>query len=444
MSPSSHSSASPNSNAEWQARRQAAIPRGVSTMLPVFVARAENAELWDVEGKRYIDFASGIAVLNTGHLHPRVKAAAAAHLEKFTHTCFQINPYPEYVELAERLNTLAPGPTPKKTMFFNSGAEAVENAIKIARAHTRRNAVIAFTGGFHGRTMMAMALTGKVVPYKAGFGTLPGEVYHLPFPIAYHGVSAAQSLAALDALLHADLDPSQIAALIIEPVQGEGGFYIAPPEFLRALRELCDQHGIVLIIDEVQSGFARTGKLFAIEHAGIEPDLMTVAKSMGGGFPISGVIGKAEIMDAPLPGGLGGTYAGSPISCAAALAVLDVIADEQLCARANHVGALLRSLLQEMQADPRLQPVIGEIRGVGAMLAMELVEHGDAGTPNPALTKSLVQACATRGLVVLACGVRSNVIRFLMPLTIADELLAEGAGILRETLLELVTAAQRT
>ncbi len=441
MPQSTVSSDSPDKNADWQARRQAAIPRGVYTMLPVFVARAENSELWDVEGKRYIDFASGIAVLNTGHLHPRVKAAVAAQLEKFSHTCFQINPYPEYVQLAERLNDLAPGTTPKKTIFFNSGAEAVENAVKIARAHTRRNGVIAFSGGFHGRTMMAMSLTGKVLPYKAGFGTLPGEVYHLPYPVAYHGVSAEHTLAALDTLLHADLDPSQIAAMVIEPVQGEGGFYIAPPEFLQALRAICDQHGIVLIIDEVQSGFARTGKLFAIEHAGIEPDLMTVAKSMGGGFPISGVIGKAEIMDAPMPGGLGGTYAGSPIACAAALAVLDVIADEQLCARADHVGALLRGLLEDLRNDSRLQPLIGEIRGVGAMVAMELVHNGDATKPNAALTKLLVHACAQRGLVVLACGVRSNVIRFLMPLTISDELLREGIGILREAFIEQSTLA---
>ena len=441
MPQSTVSSDSPDTNADWQARRQAAIPRGVYTMLPVFVAKAENAELWDVEGRRYIDFASGIAVLNIGHMHPRVKAAVAAQLEKFSHTCFQINPYPEYVQLAERLNQLAPGPTPKKTIFFNSGAEAVENAVKIARAHTRRNGVIAFSGAFHGRTMMAMSLTGKVLPYKAGFGTLPGEVYHLPYPIAYHGVSVEHTLAALDTLLHADLDPSQIAAMVIEPVQGEGGFYIAPPEFLQALRAVCDQHGIVLIIDEVQSGFARTGKLFAIEHAGIEPDLMTVAKSMGGGFPISGVIGKAEIMDAPMPGGLGGTYAGSPISCAAALAVLDVIEDEQLCARADQVGNLLRSLLEEMRADPRLQPLIGEIRGVGAMVAMELVADGDAAKPSAALTKLLVHACAQRGLVVLACGVRSNVIRFLMPLTISDELLREGVGILREAFIEQGTLA---
>lgn len=427
-------------NAAWAARRQAAIPRGVSTLLPVYIARAENSEIWDVEGKRYIDFASGIAVLNTGHLHPRVKAAAAAQLERFSHSCFQINPYPEYVELAERLNALAPGTTPKKTIFFNSGAEAVENAIKIARAHTGRNAVVAFSGAFHGRTMMAMALTGKVVPYKAGFGTLPGEVYHLPFPIAYHGVSSEHSLAALDNLLHADLDPSQIAAMVIEPIQGEGGFYIAPTEFLRALRAICNQHGIVLIIDEVQTGFARTGRLFAIEHAGIEPDLMTVAKSMGGGFPISGVIGKAEIMDAPAPGGLGGTYAGAPISCAAALAVLDVIEEEQLCARADQIGSLLSSLLEALQAQPELAATIGEIRGVGAMVAMELVQNGDAAKPNAALTKSLVQTCAERGLVLLACGVRGNVIRFLMPLTISDELLREGIGILEAAMKDLLKA----
>lgn len=427
-----------NNNADWAARRLAAVPRGVSTLLPIYIERAENSELWDVEGKRHIDFASGIAVLNTGHLHPRVKAAAAAQLEKFSHTCFQINPYPEYIELAERLNALAPGPTAKKTIFFNSGAEAVENAVKIARSHTGRNGVIAFSGSFHGRTLMAMALTGKMVPYKTGFGTLPGEVYHLPFPIAYHGISVEQSLAALDNLLHADLDPKQIAALVIEPVQGEGGFYVAPPTFLQTLRAICDEHGIVLIIDEVQSGFARTGRMFAIEHAGIEPDLMTVAKSMGGGFPISGVIGKAAIMDAPAPGGLGGTYAGAPIACAAALAVLDVIEDEQLCARAEQLGALLRQLLQDLRSESALASVIGDIRGVGAMIAMELVHDGMADHANPALTKALVQSCAQRGLVLLSCGVRSNVIRFLMPLTISDALLREGVGILGAALRDLV------
>jgi 4-aminobutyrate aminotransferase / (S)-3-amino-2-methylpropionate transaminase / 5-aminovalerate transaminase len=317
----------------------------------VYVERARNAELWDVEGRRYIDFAGGIAVLNTGHLHPKVQAAVASQLERFSHTCLMITPYESAVELAEKLNRLAPGPTPKKAIFVTTGAEAVENSIKIARAHTGRSGVIAFGGGFHGRTFMAMALTGKVAPYKAGFGPFPGDVFHAPFPIAYHGVSVQQSLDALEHIFKYDIEPARVAAIIIEPVMGEGGFYIAPPEFLQALRRLCDQHGIVLVIDEIQTGFARTGKMFAIEHAGIEADLMTMAKSLAGGFPLAAVVGKANIMDAPGPGGLGGTYAGSPIACAAALAVLDVIEEERLCERAEQIGRTMVGTLREAAKD---------------------------------------------------------------------------------------------
>ncbi|MCB1605890.1 MAG: 4-aminobutyrate--2-oxoglutarate transaminase [Xanthomonadales bacterium] len=430
-----------HANAAWHQRRIDAVPRGVATLLEVYAERAQNAELWDVEGNRYIDFASGIAVLNTGHLHPRVKAAVNAQLHHFSHVCFQVTPYPAYIELAERLNELAPGPSKKKTIFLSTGAEAVENAVKIARAHTGRSGVIAFSGGFHGRTMMAMALTGKVVPYKAGFGPMSGQVYHLPFPIAYHGKGVEKATQALEDLFSADLDPDQIAAIIIEPVQGEGGFYVAPPEFLQALRELCDEHGIVMIADEVQSGFARTGKLFAMDHWGIEPDLMTTAKSLAGGFPLSAVTGKAEIMDAARPGGLGGTYAGSPVSCAAALAVLDVIEDECLCSRAEWLGALMRELLEQIQADPQTRNAIGEIRGLGAMVAMELVEDGDASRPAATLTKALVQACASKGLIILACGVRGNVIRFLAPLTISESEVREGLGILHQALVELLNPA---
>lgn len=439
--PDDHTTAH-GSNASWHQRRIDAVPRGVATLLEVFAERAENAQLWDVEGNRYIDFASGIAVLNTGHLHPRIKAAVTEQLEHFSHVCFQVTPYPAYVELAERLNELAPGPTPKKTIFLSTGAEAVENAVKIARAHTGRSGVIAFSGGFHGRTMMAMALTGKVVPYKAGFGPMSGRVYHLPFPIAYHGKGVEKATQALEDLFSADLDPDQIAAIIIEPVQGEGGFYVAPPEFLQALRDLCDEHGIVMIADEVQSGFARTGRMFAMEHSGIEPDLMTTAKSLAGGFPLSAVTGKAEIMDAARPGGLGGTYAGSPIGCAAALAVLEVIEDECLCSRADWLGALMRELLEEIQADPKTRKAIGDVRGIGAMVAMELVEDGDASRPAAPLTKALVHACAAKGLIILACGVRSNVIRFLAPLTISEAEVREGLRILRECLHELIAATE--
>jgi 4-aminobutyrate aminotransferase/(S)-3-amino-2-methylpropionate transaminase len=408
--------------------------------LPLFVARAENAELWDVEGRRYIDFAGGIAVLNTGHVHPRVKAAVAAQLEAFSHTCFMVTPYAVAVELAEKLNRLMPGAGAKKSIFVTTGAEAVENSIKIARAHTGRSAVIAFGGGFHGRTFMAMALTGKVAPYKAGFGPMPGDVYHAPFPIPYHGVDVEHSLEALERIFKYDVEPSRVAAIIVEPVQGEGGFYVAPPEFLQVLRRLCDQHGIVLVIDEIQSGFARTGRMFAIEHAGIEPDLMTLAKSLAGGFPLAAVVGKASIMDAPGPGGLGGTYAGSPIACAAGLAVLEVIEAENLCARATAIGASMTTALRALQKEIR---AIGEVRGLGAMIAMELVRNGDDHSPDADLTKALVKRAAEKGLVILSCGLYGNVIRFLVPLTASDEIIREGLEIVAESLRELTGTLTR-
>jgi 4-aminobutyrate aminotransferase/(S)-3-amino-2-methylpropionate transaminase len=391
-----------------------------------------------VEGRRYVDFASGIAVLNTGHRHPAVVKAIGAQLERLMHACFQITPYANYIELAERLNALAPGATPKKTMLFSTGAEAVENAVKIARYHTRRSGVIAFSGAFHGRTLAAMTLTGKVQPYKAGFGALLPSVFHVPYPLSYHGVSGADSLAAIEQLFKADVDPAQVAAIIIEPVQGEGGFYIAPPEFLRAVRELCDRHGIVLIIDEIQSGFGRTGRMFAIEYAGVEPDLMTVAKSIASGVPLSAVIGKAQIMDAPPPGGLGGTYAGSPLGCAAALAVLDVLATEKLAERSLRIGELLQSRLRALQLR---FPVIGEVRGLGAMVAMELVRNKDPAQPEADLTRALVQAAVRHGLVILSCGIYGNVIRFLAPLTITDALLNEGLDKLEAALAEVAASS---
>jgi 4-aminobutyrate aminotransferase/(S)-3-amino-2-methylpropionate transaminase len=428
-------------NSELQKRRVAAIPRGVSNSLAVFADRASNAELWDVEGKRYIDFASGIAVLNTGHIHPAVKDAIAAQLERFTHTCFQVTPYESYVALAERLNRLAPGASPKKTIFLSTGAEAVENAIKIARFHTKRSAVIAFTGGFHGRTLACISLTGKVLPYKAGFGPMLPEVFHLPFPMAYHGVTTEDSFSALEQLFKASVDPARVAAIIIEPVQGEGGFYIAPPEFLRRLRAVCDQHGIVLILDEIQSGFARTGRTFAHEHAGIEADLITVAKSLAGGVPLSAVIGKADIMDSPGPGGLGGTYAGSPLGCAAGLAVLDVLERERLNERADKLGAVMMTRLKTLQAR---FACVGEVRGIGMMIAMELVKNRKADAPDADLTKALVQAAGRRGLVILSCGVYSNVIRFLAPLTISEALLNEGLDLLEQSLVEVAQGGQQS
>jgi 4-aminobutyrate aminotransferase / (S)-3-amino-2-methylpropionate transaminase / 5-aminovalerate transaminase len=426
-----------STNAELHARRQLAVPRGVSNSLAVYAARASNAEIWDVEGRRYIDFASGISVLNTGHVHPKVKEAIARQLEKFTHSCFQVTPYESYVALAEALNDLVPGAGPKKTIFLTTGAEAVENAIKIARYHTRRSAVIAFSGGFHGRTLACISLTGKVQPYKAGFGPMLPEIYHVPYPMPYHGVTVEHSLQALEQLFKADVDPARVAAIIIEPVLGEGGFYAAPTELLRRLRSVCDSHGIVLIADEIQSGFGRTGRMFAIEHSGVTPDLVTIAKSVAGGVPLSAVTGKAEIMDSPVVGGLGGTYAGSPLACAAGLAVLEVMREEQLLRRAEEIGRFMSSRLKGLQVR---FPCVGDVRALGAMVAVELVKNGRADAPDPELTRALVQAAGRQGLVILSCGVYANVIRFLAPLTIPDALLKEGFRLF-ELALEEVTGA---
>jgi 4-aminobutyrate aminotransferase/4-aminobutyrate aminotransferase/(S)-3-amino-2-methylpropionate transaminase len=415
---------------ELRYRQTAAVPAGVSSK-GIYVARAENSELWDVDGRRFIDFAAGIAVLNTGHRHPRVMEAVAKQAELFAHTCFHVASYESYIRLAERLNALAPGDFPKKTLFLNSGAEAVENAIKIARIHTKRSAVIAFSGGFHGRTLLTMGLTGKVMPYKRGFGPFPAEVYHAEFPHPYHGVTTEQALADLDRLFHGDVDPRAVAAIIIEPVQGEGGFNVAPADFLRALRRLCDEHGIVLIADEVQGGIARTGKMFSIEHAAVVPDLITVAKGLGGGFPLSGVIGRASIMDAAHPGGLGGTYGGNPIAIAAAHAVLDVIESEDLFARAIRVGQRMRSRLEALATD---LPAIGDVRGLGSMIAFELVKDRKTKAPDSALTASILAHAEQRGLILLSCGVSANVVRLLAPLTIQDGVLEEGLDILAASL----------
>jgi 4-aminobutyrate aminotransferase len=351
----------------------------------------------------------------------------AEQAERFAHTCFHVGSYESYVHLAERLNALAPGAFAKKTLFLSSGAEALENAVKIARYHTQRSAVIAFSGGFHGRTLMTLALTGKVMPYKRGFGPFPAEVYHAEFPLPYRGVTTAQALADLDRLFHGDVDPKAVAAIVIEPVQGEGGFNVAPFDFLRALRGICDEHGIVLIADEVQSGIARTGKMFAIEHSGVVPDLITVAKGIGGGLPLSGVIGKAAIMDTAHTGGLGGTYGGNPLSIAAGHAVLDVIEAEGLCARAARIGAHMRTHLESLAKEV---PAIGEVRGLGAMLAFELVKDPKTREPDAALTAAILASAEQRGLVLLSCGTAANVVRLLTPLTIPDAVLEEGLGIL--------------
>lgn len=389
-----------------------------------FIDRAKNAEFWDIEGRRFIDFAGGIAVLNTGHVHPKVQAAVAAQLQRFTHSCYQVVPYTEYVDLAERINAIVPIEGAAKTAFFSTGAEAIENAIKIARAATRRSGVIAFGGAFHGRSMFAVSMTGKVQPYKAGFGPFPPEIYHVPFPC--HCASLDDVKHAMEQLFKCDIEPSRVAAIVFEPVQGEGGFNVIQAAAATWLRALCDTHGILLIADEVQTGFARTGRMFAMEHFDVKPDLITMAKSMAGGTTLSAVSGRAEVMDAPAPGGLGGTYAGNPLAIAAAHAVLDVMAEERLCERAVVLGKRLMSRLsQHQESDPR----IGDVRGLGAMVACEFV-HPATGAPDMDRAKKVQQAALSKGLLLLTCGVYGNVVRFLFPLTIEDAVFEEGLAIL--------------
>jgi 4-aminobutyrate aminotransferase/(S)-3-amino-2-methylpropionate transaminase len=428
-------------NASLHQRRATAVPRGVGNAYAIYTERASNAEIIDVEGRRLIDFAGGIAVLNTGHCHPKVVAAVQEQLGKFTHTCFQVTPYESYISLAEKLNAIVPGPGAKKTIFLTTGAEAIENAVKIARAHTKRAAVIAFSGAFHGRTLMTMALTGKYVPYKVGFGPFPTDVYHVPFPDPDLKDDGKQSLKALETLFKADVGPDNVAAIIIEPVQGEGGFNIVPFPFMRALREICTKHGIVFIVDEIQSGFARTGKMFACEHAGVAPDMVTMAKSLAGGFPLSAVTGRAEIMDAPAAGGLGGTYGGSPIGCAAAHAVLDVIEEEKLLDRANVIGRKMIDRLNDMKRRNSFGNRIDNIRGLGAMVACDLVKTD--GAPDADLTKAVVAKAGENGLVLLSCGVNANVLRFLMPLTAPDAIIAEGFDLLEKTISQALESATK-
>ncbi|ABU79458.1 Gamma-aminobutyrate:alpha-ketoglutarate aminotransferase [Cronobacter sakazakii 680] len=399
-------------------------------MCGFYAEKADNATLWDVEGNEIIDFAAGIAVLNTGHRHPRVVEAIENQLRAFTHTAYQIVPYESYVALAERINACAPIDGPAKTAFFTTGAEAVENAVKIARAYTRRPGLITFGGGFHGRTFMTMALTGKVAPYKIGFGPFPGSVFHAQYPNALHGVSVDDAMASLERIFKADIAPDQVAAIVLEPVQGEGGFNVAPPAFMEALRALCDEHGILLIADEVQSGFARTGKLFAMEHYGVKPDLLTMAKSLAGGMPLSGVVGRAEVMDAPAPGGLGGTYAGNPLAVAAAHAVLDVIEQENLCQRANELGQHLQEVLNQART---YCPAIAEVRGQGSMVAVEFNDP-QTGKPSPEFTQQVLTRAREEGLLLLSCGVYGNVIRFLYPLTIPDAQFSKALEILSRAL----------
>ena len=412
--------------------RQTYVARGVSNAHPVVTARAENARLWDTQGREYIDFVGGIGVLNVGHNHPRVVAAVREQAELFLHTCFQVAMYPGYVDLCRRLSLRAPIEGAVKGALFTTGVEATENAIKMARSFTNRSAVISFTHSFHGRTLLGMSLTGKASYYKQNFGPFAPEIYHAPAPYPYRGVSGEQALEGLRELLRTTVDPAQVAAIIIEPVMGEGGFLAMPPEFLRGLRELCTQHGIVFIADEVQSGIGRTGTFFAIEQSGAEPDLIPFAKSIGGGVPLSGVIGRAEIVDAPLPGGLGGTYAGNPLACAAAHAVLDIFDEDDLLSRAVRLGERLKAGLDTLAV--RFPDQIGEVRGLGAMLAFELVEDPHSKVPATALAQRVVEAARERGLLLLKAGMYASVIRILVPLTAEDRDLDEGLAILGQAL----------
>ena len=420
-----------NTNESLAARRDAAVARGVGAIHPVYVERAENATVWDVEGREYIDFAGGIAVLNTGHLHPKVKAAVQEQMEAFSHTCFMVMGYESYIAVCEKLNALVPGDFAKKSALFVAGAEAVENAVKASRAYTGRAGVIAFTSGYHGRTMATLALTGKVAPYRSGMGLMPGEVFRADYPCALHGVSEDDAIASIHRVFKNDAEPSDIAAILLEPVQGEGGFYVASPSFMQRLRALCDEHGIMLIADEVQTGAGRTGTFFAMEQMGVAADITTFAKSIAGGLPLSGVTGRAEVIDAIGPGGLGGTYGGAPVACAAALAVLEVFEEENLLERSREVGRTMTDRLQKLAAR---FPQIGEVRGLGAMVAMELFKPGDGREPDAELTGKIVATAREKGLILLSCGTYGNVIRLLVPLTVPDAQLAEGLDILEQTL----------
>ena len=403
------------------ARKQQATPRGVGVMCQWYAEKAENATIWDKEGNQYIDFAGGIAVLNTGHRHPKVIAAVTEQLTKFTHTAYQVTPYESYVALAERINALAPIDGPAKTTFFTTGAEAVENAVKIARSYTGRHGIITFGNGFHGRSFMTMAMTGKTAPYKRDFGVMPAGVFHARYPVASKGVSVDAAIESVENIFSEDVAAHDVAAIVLEPVQGEGGFNVVPAEFLKRLRALCDQHGILLVADEVQTGFARTGKLYAMDHYETKADLITMAKSLGGGFPISGVVGRADVMDAPNPGGLGGTYAGNPIAVAAAHAVIDAIQEEQLCERANVLGDELVTLLKQIQAETT---IVNDVRALGSMVAVE-VENAD-------IAKAVQTFAMQKGLLLLTCGKNGNVLRFLYPLTIPTEQFRQALDILKQ------------
>jgi 4-aminobutyrate aminotransferase / (S)-3-amino-2-methylpropionate transaminase / 5-aminovalerate transaminase len=417
------------SNSELAMRRQAAVARGVASATNIYADVALGARLTDVEGRSYIDFVSGIGVVATGHRHPKVIAAVERQLQRFTHTAFQVNPYESYIELAEKLNALAPFKGPAKSIFFTTGAEAVENAVKIARVATGRQAIIAFNYAFHGRTLLTSTLTGKITPYKRSAGSPAPEIYRLPLPAAHVGVTVQDLEHAVNELFLTDVEPSRVAAIIIEPVQGEGGFNPVSTEVFQLLRAVCDQHGILLIADEIQSGYGRTGRMFAIEHSAVEPDLVTVAKSLAGGFPLAGVVGRAAIMDAVEPGGLGGTYGGSPLGCAAALAVLEVMREENLLERAaaigRHIWSALEPLTKAMYGTP-----VANLRGMGAMIGFDVLKARGSNEPDAPMVKRILATALKRGLLCISCGAHGETIRLLVALTIADEDLERGLGIL--------------
>ncbi|ESK38827.1 4-aminobutyrate transaminase [Acinetobacter nectaris CIP 110549] len=414
-------------NTSLNTRKQQATPRGVGVMCDWYAQKSENATIWATDGRTFTDFAGGIAVLNTGHRHPKIIKAVSNQLEHFTHTAYQVTPYESYISLAERINALAPIDGDAKTAFFTTGAEAVENAVKIARSYTGRHGIITFGNAFHGRSFMTMAMTGKIAPYKRDFGVMPAGVFHARYPVACNGITVDDAIESIHNIFSEDISAHDVAAIVLEPVQGEGGFHIAPTEFLTQLREICDAHGILLIADEVQSGFARTGQIFAMQYHDVKADLITMAKSLGGGFPISGVVGRAEVMDAPNAGGLGGTYAGSPIAVAAAHAVLDVIEEEKLCDRANTLGKTLVTLLETLKE--KYPAVIQDIRALGSMIAVE-VQNAD-------IAKAIQNHAMEHGLLLLTCGKHGNVIRFLYPLTIPTEQFNAGLNILEKSFASL-------
>jgi 4-aminobutyrate aminotransferase/(S)-3-amino-2-methylpropionate transaminase len=412
-------------------RIERAVASPLALSFPIVAESARGATLTDVDGNTFIDFAGGVGSLNVGHSHPDVVAAAQEQLERFSHTDFTIVPYEVYVTLAERLAARVPISGPVKAAFFNAGTEAIENAVKFARAYTKRPAVISFEGAFHGRTLLALSLTSKARPYKAGLGPFAPEVYRVPFPYAYRGISTADALEALERAFVVQVAPDTVAAIVLEPVQGEGGFVVAPKEFLEGVRRICDRHGIVLVVDEVQTGFGRTGRFFALEHAGVEADLVAVAKSIAMGLPLSGVLGRAEIMDAPVAGAIGGTYVGNPVAQAAALAVLGAIDEEGLVERGASIGETIRARMLGWQ---ERWPAIGDVRGLGSMLALELVADPVDKTPAPELASAVVEAALNRGLLLITCGVYGNCIRVLVPLVVTDAELDEALGVWEEAL----------